>query len=250
MTTNPWWHPLGNFGDATVWYVELAQCSRRAASAYDWLDSRERERSQRFIHPLPECQFVLTRAALRILLCRWLRIPNRKLAFETSAHGKPFALVDKVPAEVSFNVSHSGTHGLIAVAGQGRLGADVEERSVPFDVDKLGEIVFTPGERADIAKGYGQQRIDRFLTVWTAKEALLKALGTGLSGDPRALEIPRELRHGKTSVVFRPPGTPGSEWRLDTFGNSDYACALARELVPGAVWCAADRLANRVPGAA
>ena len=157
----------------------------RTAVAWSWLDSEERSRCRLFIHRQPERQFVYTRAALRVLLCHWLRIPNQRLTFETSAHGKPFALVDGIPAAVSFNVSHSNAHGLIAITERGRLGVDVEERSVPYDYDGLGETVFAPGERAAIAKAHGRQKIDLFLAIWTAKEALLKALGTGLSDEPQ-----------------------------------------------------------------
>ena len=244
---NRWWRPLGDFGDAAVWYVDLAPCDCRAAAAWRWLDSEECSRSQRFIHPQPERQFVYTRSALRALLCGWLRISNQRLSFEASSHGKPFALVDGIPAEVGFNVSHSGTHGLIAITERGRLGVDVEEGSVPYNVERLGESVFAPEERADIAKACGQQKIDLFLTIWTAKEALLKALGTGLSDDPSGLETPRELRQGKTSVIFRLPKTPGTAWRLDTFVYSGYTGALAQELFPGVVHCAPERSAKGIP---
>ena len=157
-----------------------------------------------------------------------------------SAHGKPFALVDGNPVPVSFNVSHSGVHGLIAFAERGRLGVDIEERRVPYDVDGLADMVFAPGEMADIARAPGQQKTDRFLTAWTTKEALLKALGTGLAADPRGLETPFALRHGKTSVIFRLPGTPGPEWRVDVFANSVYIGALAHELISSTAPCSSD----------
>ena len=67
-------------------------------------------------------RFVLCRGALRAILCGDLGCENERLTFGERRYGKPFALVDAMPAQISFNVSHSGRHGLIAVAQDGQLG--------------------------------------------------------------------------------------------------------------------------------
>ena len=76
---------------------------------------------------------------------------NEQLAFGASDHGKPYAVVQGVVDPVSFNVSHSGAHGLIAVAAAGRLGVDVEERRTPRDLDGLISSVMGPDEQAELA---------------------------------------------------------------------------------------------------
>ena len=139
-------------------------------------------------------------------------------------------MVDGTPAAISFNVSHGGRHGLIALAPGGRLGVDVEERVARPDLDGLIDTAFAPGEQADLAAVRGSRRLHMFYRIWTMKEALLKALGTGLSRDMSGFEIPADLRRGPTTDLFRFPGMSEVGWRLADLGNEDFAAALAHEL--------------------
>ncbi len=139
-------------------------------------------------------------------------------------------MVDGTPAAISFNVSHGGRHGLIAVAPSGRLGVDVEERAARRDLDGLIGTAFAPNERADLAALRGSRKLHAFYRVWTMKEALLKALGTGLSRDMSGFEIPTPLRRGMTTETFRFPWMPEVGWRLLDLGTDDFAAAIAHEL--------------------
>src|SRR4051812_28526114 len=58
--------------------------------------------------------FVATRGALRTLLGRYLQTDPGALRFAASTNGKP--RLDHPSSLLQFNVSHSGTAGLIAVA--------------------------------------------------------------------------------------------------------------------------------------
>ena len=141
-------------------------------------------------------------------------------------------MVDGRRAAVSFNVSHSGNHGLIALASEGRIGVDVEQRGTRHDPDGPIRTVFAPAERAELAVSRGARKVDLFLTLWTLKEALIKALGTGLSLDISEFEIPSAMRRGSAAVTFRFPQAPAVGWRLENLGNSSFAAAVAHELKP------------------
>ena len=123
-----WWRPFTRAGDADVVHVELTPHVAREAAALAWLDEGERSRRERFRHAGRRRQYTLCRAALRAILCGRLGCANEVLSFGEEGRGKPVALLSGNPAPVSFSVSHSGIHGLIAVALAGRLGVDVEER--------------------------------------------------------------------------------------------------------------------------
>ena len=133
---------------------------------------------------------------------------------------------------MSFNVSHSGNHGLIALAPEGRIGVDVEQRDTRHDPDGPIRTVFAPAERAELAATCDARKVDLFLTLWTLKEALVKALGVGLSLDLSAFEIPPAMRRGSSATTFRFPQDPAVAWRLENLGNSSFAAALAHELKP------------------
>ena len=197
-----------------------------------WLNDDERMRARKFVHQGARRRYVLCRAALRTALCAELGCDNERLSFGEGEHGKPFALIDDMPAEISFNLSHSGRHGLIAIAPDGRVGVDVEDRADRRDFDRLIEEVFTPREQAELNRMRGRRRIVLFYKLWTIKEALIKALGTGFSLHPATFETPEMMRHGALTAVFRFPLMPATQWRVEYIGSESFAAAIAYELPP------------------
>ena len=154
------------------------------------------------------------------------------MSFEENDYGKPFALVDGIPAVISFNVSHSGECGLIAFAPAGRLGVDVEEITPRRDLASLIEAVMGPDEQAELAEMRGTARLRQFYRLWTCKEALIKALGTGFSTDVSRFQVPPNIRRGELTGTFRFPHLPTVTWSLQDIGRGEFAAALAYEL-PG-----------------
>ncbi len=224
------WRPIRESEEALVVHLDLAPDISREKIALDWLDESELERRDRFIHPGPRRRFTLCRAALRSLLCRELGCGNSELSFDASKFGKPFAKVGGTPSKIAFNVSHGGRQGLIAVAPRGRIGVDVEERRTGRDLDGYIATLFAPGERAEIEQAEYGKKLKLFYRLWTMKEALVKAVGTGLSLDTAEFEIPPAMVRGETVGAFSFPGTPSVRWRLEDIGNERYAAAMAREL--------------------
>lgn len=132
--------------------------------------------------------------------------------------------------KTSFNISHSGKHGLIAFAPHGQLGVDIEERVAREDIDDLSQMVYGPNERSALALADGQRKIDLFFKFWTIKEALIKAVGMGFSLDPSSFEIPSAMYSGTTSV-FQFPQMPTTKWQIEYIGNEEFAAAVAHEAI-------------------
>ncbi|MDE0652209.1 MAG: 4'-phosphopantetheinyl transferase superfamily protein [bacterium] len=226
-----WWEPFTQIDGTRIIHVDLAPHASREAAGFEQLDTAERSRSGRFQHAPARRRFVLCRAALRSLLCTHLNCDNARLSFGAADGGKPFALVDGRPVEVGFNVSHSGRHGLIALAPSGRVGVDVEERVPRRDLSRLIAATFGPDERADLAALTGGDRVHLFFRLWTLKEAVAKALGTGLSFDVSRFEIPAAIRSGATGDLFRVPQVRDVQWQLTDIGDEQFAAAVAQEAV-------------------
>ena len=225
-----WWSGFRRRGEAAVFHVDLVPHAGREAAALAWLDDAERSRFNRFRHAGRRREFALCRSALRSVLGARLGCPNAELSFRETQRGKPFAVLRGAPAPVSFSVSHSGRHGLIAVAREGRLGVDVEERVPRRDLDALAEAVLSPDERAEVESAGGSRRYRLFYRLWTVKEALVKALGEGVHRDMGGLEVPAALRRGVTTAEFRFPHLPEVRWRVEDLGTEQFAAALAHEL--------------------
>ena len=90
-----------------------------------------------------------------------------------------------------------------------------------------------PEEQAELAELPDSEALYRFYRLWTCKEALVKALGTGFSTDISRFQVPAVLRLGGNVGTFRFPGEPDVMWRLEYMGNEVYAAALAYEILPG-----------------
>ena len=231
-----WWRPFRALDGIDVIHVDLGPDPNHEKDALAWLDRAETERLRRFRIARPRREFALCRAALRINLCNRLDCTNHRLSFGFHEHGKPFALVEGRAASISFNVSHSAPHGLIAFASQGRprgrIGIDVEVLRADRDFDGIAGTVFGAQERAALAAAWGDDKVRLFYRLWTLKEALIKALGTGFSLAPARFEIPAAMVHEVDSGGFRFPHVPADRWRLICLPDTRFAAAIACKIDP------------------
>ena len=229
-TNDRWWCPWREEDGAVILRVDLTPDAEREARAVSLLDDAETARWHRFLSDRARREFALCRAALRLALSQRLGCTRRQLSFGRLEHGKPFAMVDGQRADVGFNVSHSGRHGLIAIAQRDGIGIDVEERVAQRDLEGIGSLVYGPVERRLLASATGRERVHLFYRLWSMKEALIKALGTGFSLSPREFEIPGPMLQAAKSGEFRFPHAPSDAWRLLDLGGSRFAAALACRL--------------------
>ncbi len=225
-----WSSPFATVGPIDLVEVDLRADEQREAGAVAWLDMSDKERWMRLRGVRARREFALCRAAVRFHLCRRLDCSNRRLAFGALRYGKPFATVDGRTVPYGFNVSHGGAHGLIAFAAGVSIGVDVEERSPRYDLEGMAERFCGSNERAALATAEGQEKTNLFYRIWTLKEALLKALGTGFACDPTAYEVPRGVLRGARSGTVRLHRGRSRSWRVTDLGERRFSAAVAYEL--------------------
>jgi 4'-phosphopantetheinyl transferase len=132
-----------------------------------------------------------------------------EVVLELGAHGKP-ALADGV---LAFNLSHSGSHAVLALARGIEVGVDIEVPTRPRPLVALARRYFCAAEADTIAAAGDGDREHRFLRLWTAKEAVLKALGRGLAFGLDRLEFDMN----SAPPVLRwiaPDGGKTADWRV------------------------------------
>ena len=226
----PWWRPFASLSGIDIVHVDLAPAAELDRAACAWLDQTERERWGRFRVDSARSQFARCRAALRAGLCERLGCRNEALAFGAGEHGKLFARVEGRAVGAAFNVSHSGEHGLIAHGADGmQLGVDLETRDSRADLRSVSDMVFGIAERTALARLADRDWTHLFFRLWTMKEALIKALGTGFTLDPARFEVPPAVLGGASSSPFRFPHVPERRWMLADLGEARFAAALAWE---------------------
>ena len=225
-----WWSPWRTAEGSLILHVDLRADREHEERAFELLDEVERARWNRFVVEGARRRFALCRAALRVNLCKRLGCSNEELSFGYLEHGKPFAIVDGVPSDASFNVSHSGRHGLIGFARQDGLGVDLEVRDPLRDFDGIGGRVYGPLERRALSSATGGEKAALFYRLWSLKEALIKALGTGFSLNPARFEVPLAMLEGEQSAMFRFPHLPSDQFWLEDLGETRFAAARACRL--------------------
>ena len=75
---------------------------------------------------------------------------------------------------IDFNISHSNEYLIFAISDYLKRGVDIQHYIKNFEINEIGKIVFSEFEQNLIAGN-----IDNFFTLWTKKEALIKAYGFG-----------------------------------------------------------------------
>ena len=216
----------------TVLHVDLMPNTEREAHALSLLDETETGRYHRFLSVRAKREFALCRGALRLSLAERLGCDCRQIAFACLEHGKPYAIVAGQTVDTAFNVSHSGLHGLIAITDRDCVGVDIEERAARRDLDGIGSFVYGQEELRLLRAAPDREKAQIFYRLWSMKEALIKALGTGFSLSPSEFEIPEPVLLGAPSCVFRFPHLPSESWRLLDMGERRFAAALAYRLSP------------------
>ena len=148
-----------------------------------------------------------------------MRPPARKLRLR--------GRTDATTPAMQFSIADGGDLLVLAFTGNTPVGVDVEPTGEPQDVcAELLEFTLTPAERRRVREEPAPRRRQAFLRYWTGKEAVFKALGTGLDVEPQAVALPPLLTGGTTSVML--PGSPPVElWVRCIDVGAGYVCALA-----------------------
>ncbi|GGW14637.1 4'-phosphopantetheinyl transferase superfamily protein [Streptomyces globisporus] len=217
-------------GGVHVWQGSTWQAP--PAAALRLLSAAERTVMQR--RPRTEgLRYAGAHIAVRQILSRYLGVPPAGLRFGTRpcpwcadpGHGRP--VVTNPLTDLDFNLSHAGPHWALAVTTAGPVGIDVEDgrsgssAGAAALVLSASELTYVNGLME------GDAREAAFLRCWTRKEAVVKAIGTGITADLKGLEV-RPEHEGPLTVRSTGQGGTG-EWLVqDLPGTGGLFVALAR----------------------
>ncbi len=167
---------------ADLWFVHTDEVRDQTllARCRALLSDEETQQQQRFHFERDRHRYLLTRAALRMVLSRYRVADPVQWRFVNNCYGKPRIADNAIARELSFNVSHTDGLILIGVSRHDALGVDVENivRTVSLDV---ADHFFAPSESHAMRMLPAKQQPMRFFELWTLKEAYIKARGMGLS---------------------------------------------------------------------
>ncbi len=184
------------------------------ARALGSLDPADRARALQISNPEVRRQFAFGRFLLWRML-EELGVPRRPL--EKHPLGKPYLQ----GRPIDFNLSH--TRGGVAVLlGRGDLGVDVERADRRVDVERVGIRSFTHSELRWVRAGNPSER---FIRMWTLKEAYMKARGLGLRLSPKTFSF--DISEREACIVrSREPLERGWVFHPSTVGALRLALAV------------------------
>jgi 4'-phosphopantetheinyl transferase len=198
--------------DVQVWYQATEALDDAAiAAAVAALSDEERAQYGRFHFPRDARDYAAAHALLRRTLSRFDDRPPDRWRFDKTAEGKPF-LVDPGAFRASFSLSHA--HGMVAcaVTTEGEVGVDVECTDRDVNMGGVAARFFAPAEAAHLAQLDGEVKHTRFFDLWTLKEALVKALGTGMATSLPSLAFTVDADGGVS--VDGPPEVAAHAWQF------------------------------------
>lgn len=179
--------------EAEVFYAESKNIKSYIQELRHFLSAEELLRAGKFHFETDHDTFICCHALLRLILAKKLNTKPLRLSFIKGMHGKPGLPGDPV----FFNISHTRNSFAIAVTADSHIGTDIEELSRSFDFDQILKTRFSIKERDFILKAKSDAR-EKFILLWTRKEALLKAIGTGMVENLSGVEV-----SGFKNVIMR-----------------------------------------------
>ena len=148
------------------------------------ISDHERENSDRGVTHDDRQRRRVRFALRRQLLAHYLGVPRELVAITYDELGKPH-----VPGTLRFNTSYCADTMVLALGVGREIGVDVENLggfltgrfvSRHLSPDQMRSLAVIDDARARLAAA----------RTWTRKEAVLKAIGTGLLREPRDIDVP------------------------------------------------------------
>jgi 4'-phosphopantetheinyl transferase len=160
-------------------FIHFAPVTSAAEDDLDCLSVDERDTVERFHSSEDKTKFIKRRSFYRHILGYYCDIPPANIEFIRNKFGKPTLSTEQNAAGISFSCSSSKDVAVIALMNGGEIGVDIEKLIDNFSISKVSPQLFTENEISKIRESENGRQL--FFELWTKKEALAKARGTGIA---------------------------------------------------------------------
>ena len=197
-----------------VWHASPEVVLAHVADGTAQLSAAERHRHGTFLFEHDRALYLATHVLARWLIGAAAGFPAHDIVLGTDPYGCPVVLAPDRARPLQLSLSH--TPGLIAVALARRLGCGVDVERVRDDVDLelLATAICSPAELAWFRRLPPSGRQEAFFGLWTVKEALLKAAGVGLGGDPATISVLPDWASSRVLLLSSHLPRVGGGWRV------------------------------------
>ncbi|WP_051370749.1 4'-phosphopantetheinyl transferase family protein [Streptomyces sp. 142MFCol3.1] len=199
-------------GEVHVWAVrEPGPGNEKALWRCLALLSRGELRRWRTMVPSQRALHASAHAALRSVTAAYAGRHPSEVAFVRGRLGKPHVAGDP---GLRVSLAHTEGMSLVAVSRDGPVGVDVERIRPLRDPAGLRRQVLSDEEAERWPADREGPLNSGLFTHWACKEAVLKALGSGLAGDLTAVRVDPGARREGAVRVHAAPGSAARAWNL------------------------------------
>jgi 4'-phosphopantetheinyl transferase len=171
-------------------------------------------------------QYLLTRALQRTVLSQYAPgVTPAQWRFTANDGAKPELATEFSALGLHFNLSHTARLVVMAV-GRQPMGIDTEYLAAPRAPLDIADRFFTTTELADLVALPPADHARRFYTLWTLKEAWIKATGEGIAADLYGLSF--EFDDPTRARAFQMSKDDAGQWAFWQGGpGAEHTLALA-----------------------
>ena len=144
-------------------------------SIFQYLRKEEIERASRFLFTKDKILYMNSHAFLNRELSKRTKVNFENLNISTNQFDKPYVS----GSSTFFNLSQSHNFWSIGFCEGVEIGIDIEWINEKKNFGDIIHYYFTAKEQTEVEEA--KVPVSKFFEIWTRKEALLKALGVGIS---------------------------------------------------------------------
>ncbi len=178
--------------EVEVFYSDTTDLGVNYPDVIRFISEEEQKRAEKFHFTEDRDTYVFSHAYLRLILASRLMTRPDKIRFGRDAFNKPTL----EGLSYNFNITHTKQSFAVAVSQYYNVGIDMENISRKADLSSIVKSYFSTGDQ-EFIQHPGGNSTDRFFLLWTRKEALLKAIGVGITTDLTQYEVQNEQTGSK-----------------------------------------------------
>lgn len=188
-------------GEVHIWCIQWKEMIPVWQYYQILMNRKEKEKIEEYYFHDDKMRYIAGKVISRLVLMQYLK--ESQIFFLTHKFGKPYHQSISGKKNIAFNISHSGDYVLVGFTREAEIGVDIQEIIECSEYLEIARSYFAPEEVENLEKSDSKEL---FFQYWSAKEAYLKAIGTGLFKEMKGFSV-------KGGIV-KENGREKYEWKL------------------------------------
>lgn len=217
-----------SINESHIWLADLDQSTDLIDNFKPLLSEDEILRAEEYSFEKDRNRYIIRTGILKSILGRYLDISPNIVQFNIGKNGKPHLCKVSGQIDINFNISYSEEITVFAFTRNQEIGIDIEKIQNFPEIDTIVNRFFSIEEKIVLNSLSNSKKTHAFFKLWTCKEALIKAMGTGLSQSIKHVNLLIDSNINSTQYSFNEQ----SNWQIRVLNVLlEFSVAVATETV-------------------